>query len=120
MKKSWNKCGPALMAFNRTALFLGMATLGTASALAADPAKIDWSKIKATEVTLFYPGQSSYEWLRSTAHQGANRKVQQGAACVSCHDEKDAEKELGEKLVKAGPLEPSPVKGKSGYKDLKV
>lgn len=27
---------------------------------------------------------------------------------------------MGEKLVKGGPLEPMPVKGKDGYKDLKV
>jgi hypothetical protein len=69
---------------------------------------------------LFYPGQSSYEWLTSRAHEGAANRVKRGDACTSCHDEQDAEKELGEKLVQAGPLEPMPVKGKEGYKDLKV
>jgi hypothetical protein len=93
---------------------------GHGSAVAADPAKINWSKIPATHVPLFYPGQSSLEWLSSDAHEGAAKKVKSGVACTSCHDEKDAEKELGEKLVKAGPLEPMPVKGKEGYKDLKV
>lgn len=86
---------------------------------AADPAKIDWAKVPTANITLFYPGQSSYEWLRSKAHGGA-RKVALGTACVYCHDEADAEKELGNKLVKAGPLEPMPVAGKSGYKDLSV
>ena len=90
------------------------------AAVAADPAKINWAKIPVTHVGLFYPGQSSLEWLSSSAHEGAGNRVRGGAACVSCHDEKDAEKELGEKLVKAGPLEPMPVKGKDGYKDLKV
>jgi hypothetical protein len=33
-------------------------------ALAADLATIDWSKVPVANVTLFYPGQSSYEWLR--------------------------------------------------------
>ncbi len=89
-------------------------------AAAADPAKIDWSKIPATTVPLFYPGQSSLEWLSSEAHEGAGKSVMNGKACSSCHDEKDAEKELGEKLVKGGPLEPMPVAGKEGYKDLKV
>jgi len=110
----------------KTALFARMAAIGTIGLLAngtvsaADPAKINWSKIPVANMTLFYPGQSSLEWLTSSAHEGAGNKVKNGVSCVSCHDEKDAEKELGEKLVKAGPLEPMPVKGKSGYKDLKV
>lgn len=108
MKKSVLATGIALM----------FCSIGGASA--ADPAKIDWSKIKASSIVLFYPGQSSYEWLRSPAHKGANKEVARGDACVSCHDEEDAEKDMGNKLVKAGPLEPMPIKGKSGYKDLSV
>lgn len=109
-----------------TLLFAQVAALGaigvfaSGHATAADPAKINWSKIPATTVHLFYPGQSSLEWLSSDAHEGAGKSVKAGKACTSCHDEKDAEKELGEKLVKAGPLEPMPVAGKEGYKDLKV
>lgn len=102
------------------AIALGLAVFGMGSAAAADPAKINWSKIKATTIPLFYPGQSSYEWLRSDAHKGANKEVKRGDSCVSCHDEEDAEKDLGEKLVKAGPLEPMPIKGKSGHKDLSI
>ena len=102
------------------AMSLSLAVLGLGTAMAADPAKIDWSKIKATSVALFYPGQSSYEWLRSDAHKGASKEVIRGDSCVSCHDEKDAEKEIGNKLVKGGPLEPTPVKGKNGYVDLSV
>jgi hypothetical protein len=97
----------------------GIATLFAGSASAADPAKIDWGKITPSNIGMFYPGQSSYEWLRSKAHGGAP-KVKQGQACVYCHDESDAEQVLGNKLVKAGPLEPMPVAGKSGYKDLSV
>ena len=102
------------------ALGVGLAVLAMGTATAADPAKIDWSTIKATSVPLFYPGQSSYEWLRSDAHKGANGKVEKGQSCVSCHDEKDAEKDLGDALVKAGRLEPAPVKGKNGFVDLSV
>ncbi len=39
--------------------------LPAGGALAADAAAIDWSAIPATTVALFYPGQSTYEWLRS-------------------------------------------------------
>ena len=109
-----------------TLLFAQVAAIGTLGVFAsghvaaADPAKINWSKIPVTTVHLFYPGQSSLEWLSSDAHEGAGKSVRNGKSCTSCHDEKDAEKELGEKLVKAGPLEPMPVAGKEGYKDLKV
>jgi len=106
--------------FAQVAMLGIIAAFASGRAAAADPAKINWSKIPATRVTLFYPGQSSLEWLSSDAHEGAGKSVKAGKACSSCHDEKDAEKELGEKLVKAGPLEPMPVAGKEGHKDLKV
>lgn len=105
----------------KSALAFGMvlAFFGAGTAVAADPAKIDWSPIAATVVPLFYPGQSSYEWLRSDAHKGA-ASVVRGKACAACHEESDAEKVMGNAIVKGGPLEPVPVKGKSGYKDLQV
>ena len=98
----------------------GVMAMATSSAMAADPAKISWSTVPATPVALFYPGQSSYEWLRSDGHQGASRQVKRGDACVACHDEAQAEADMGAKLVKAGPLEPTPVAGKPGHVDLKV
>lgn len=104
----------------RTLVLLSLALLGASSTQASDPAKINWNKIPVAKLSLFYPGQSSYEWLRSDAHKGANKETQRGDACVSCHDEPTAEKDLGAKLVKGGPLEPSPVPGKSGSIDLKV
>jgi hypothetical protein len=104
----------------RLALTLGAIALAANAAMAADPAKIKWSSVPVTKMTLFYPGQSSYEWLRSKGHEGASRQVQRGDACVSCHDEPGAEKELGANLVKANRLEPTPVAGKPGSVDLKV
>jgi hypothetical protein len=86
------------------------------SAIAADVATIDWSKIPSTTVSLFFPGQSSYEWLRKD-HPGASA-VQADQPCVTCH--KGQETKLGAKLVKGGPLEPTPVEGKTGQVDLKV
>ena len=104
----------------KTALFLSLAIIGTGYALAADPAKINWSKVPATTIPMFYPGQSTYEWLRSDEHKNAAKEVKRGDACMSCHDEKDAEKDIGNKIVKGIKLEPMPIPGKSGYKDLKV
>ncbi len=96
------------------------ALLAAGFAIGADPNAINWSAIPVTTVPLFYPGVSSYEWLRSDGHKGAARRVASGAACVSCHDETDAEKGLGNELVKGGRLEPTPVKGKNGHVDLSV
>lgn len=93
-------------------LALALAAISAEPALAADPATIDWSKLPASTVTLFYPGQSSYEWLRNNHKDGKDGKgakaVQRGETCIKCHV--GEEKELGAKLVMAGPLEPTPVK----------
>lgn len=102
---------------NKSAFILAWAALTAGPALAADPAGIDWSKIPAKTVTLFYPGQSSYEWLRTDNHPGA-KLVLDGNTCAMCHTGK--EKDKGDKLVKGGPLEPTPVKGKNGYVELSV
>ena len=100
----------------RFGLMIGLTAFVAAPALAADPAKINWSKVPVSNVTLFYPGQSSYEWLRTSAHPGA-KSVESGQACLTCHV--GTEKKLGDKIVKGGPLEPTPVKGKNGTVDLK-
>ena len=57
----------------RTALGLvsAMALMGSAGPVfAADPQAIDWSKIPAKSIVLFYPGQSTYNWLTSPEPQG--------------------------------------------------
>lgn len=53
--------------------------------LAADPAAIDWKSVPTKTVNLFYPGQSSFQWLNSAEHPGA-QMVKTGGACVTCHD----------------------------------
>ena len=105
--------------FRALALACGLAAWHAAPALAADAARIDWAKVPAAKITLFYPGQSTYEWLRTKGHGGAS-KVAKGQACTQCHDESDAEEELGAKNVKGGPLEPAPVAGKNGSVALNV
>jgi hypothetical protein len=103
----------------RVVCVLGVTAVVAGSAMAADPAKIDWDKVPAKTVTLFYPGQSSYQWLNGD-HKGGKgaEAVKKGQACARCHE--DEEKKLGDALVKGGPLEPTPVKGKNGWVDLSV
>lgn len=88
------------------------------AALAADPAAIDWSKIRTKTVTLFYPGQSTYQWLRSRDHKRAYKKVLKGDSCVSCHEEEEAD--MGNLIVAGKRLEPAPIPGKNGTIELAV
>ena len=92
-------------------------TLGGSSAL-ADVANIDWSAAPAKKITLFYPGQSSYQWLRSSKHKRANKKTAQGEACLSCHEGEEAD--IGNLIVTGDRLEPNPIPGKEGIKELSV
>ena len=79
------------------ALGLGaVAALGWAGAAQAEP-PADWSAIPTETVTLFYPGQSAYDWLRSPDHKRAFTKVTEGDACISCHE--GEEKDMGDFIV---------------------
>jgi hypothetical protein len=104
----------------RNGFWLGAFACAAVPAMAADPVTIDWAKIPPASVILFYPGQSSYEWLRSDVHgKGKGAKaVREGGTCVKCHE--GDEKVMGDNIVKGGALEPTPVKGKNGSLELKV
>ncbi|MGH8635252.1 MAG: ethylbenzene dehydrogenase-related protein [Burkholderiales bacterium] len=81
----------------------------------SDSGTLDWKRVPTTTVTLFYPAQSSYQWVRSADHPGSSM-VATGGACVTCHN--GQEEKLGSKLVKANALEPTPVDGKNGVIQL--
>lgn len=83
--------------------------------LTSDSTGVDWKGVPTTTITLFYPAQSSYQWVRSANHPGSS-VVATGGACVTCH--KGQEEKLGNKLVKANALEPTPVDGKNGVIQL--
>lgn len=97
----------------------GLAVMSAGTASAADPATIDWTGVPAQTITLFYPGQASYEWVRNDHKGGKGGKAAAGGqACAKCHE--GEEKDLGASIVKGGALEPTPVKGKNGSVDLTV
>ncbi len=102
----------------KSVLVLAVAALSATYAVAADPAKIDWTAVPGKTLTLFYPGQSSHEWLQSDAHKKGAEAIKKGKACTYCHE--DEEKKMGASLVKGGPLEPTPVKGKNGSVEVQV
>jgi len=106
-------------------LFVFAAIAGSCAVLGVAPSEItgprlfgfpgDWEKIPAKTVTLFYPGQTSWEHLTSAAHPGAQAI---DAGCATCHT--GQEKALGAKLVQAGPRETDPIAGKAPSVDLTV
>ena len=103
----------------------GAAAEGGAGA-AAQPAAaggeglgIDWSSVPEREITIFYPGQTSIEWvLNGRDHGGARPFDKGGARCVTCHDKETAD--MGKKMVTGEKAEPTPIPGKRGSIPVKV
>jgi len=96
-------------------MFFALFLLHT-SLLADSVSAINWDKVDKTEQTLFYPGQSSWEWLL-TKHDGA-KSVRKGAPCLECHE--DEEKDMGKLIASGKKLEPSPIEGKPGSVNISV
>jgi hypothetical protein len=93
------------------------APVAAAAAVAAAPAAaggtdIDWSSVEATEVVLFYPGQSSMEWVLNGRDHGGARPLKAGDRCLDCHE--GEESAIGDLIVSGEKLEPNPISGKRG------
>ncbi|MGR9052875.1 MAG: ethylbenzene dehydrogenase-related protein [Gammaproteobacteria bacterium] len=84
--------------------------------LSATAHAVDWSSVQARKITLFYPGQSSWEWLL-TQHKGA-ALIKAGQFCLQCHA--DTQQDMGQKIIKGEVLEPEPTAGKAGAIELEV
>lgn len=94
-----------------TAPALAGATAATANGAASF--NVDWDKAGSRDITLFYPGQTSMEWvLNGRDHGGARAFVKSGDTCASCHDQETAA--MGEKMVTGEKAEPTPIPGKRG------
>ncbi|MGB7502869.1 MAG: ethylbenzene dehydrogenase-related protein, partial [Azonexus sp.] len=100
---------------------IAVAVIGMFIAGGACAAPPDWSKVPERKVKLFYPGQSSLEWVMNKAdHSAVPDIVDKKRACAKCH-EGDAN-EIGDKIVAGKPvgsskvvLEPKPPAGKVGW-----
>ncbi len=74
---------------------------------------VDWSKAGSREITLFYPGETSIEWVMTGKdHGGARPFLNGGDRCVTCHDKETAD--MGNKMVTGKKAETSPIPGKRG------
>ena len=77
---------------------------------------VDWQTVPGQKITLFYPGQASWEWLL-TDHKGA-ALIKAGQSCPVCHN--GMQHEMGQKIVEGKLLEPTPIAGKTGAIELEV
>ncbi len=60
---------------------------------------VDWQAVPQQELTLFHPGQVSWEWLLTPAdHPGASG-IRGGSTCRTCHEGQQAD--IGTSLAKA-------------------
>jgi len=74
---------------------------------------VDWNKASAREITIFYPGQTSIEWVLNGKFHGGSRPFDKGGErCVVCHDKETAD--MGAKIVSGEKAEDSPIPGKRG------
>ena len=71
----------------------------------------DWSGVATQTITLFYPGQASYEWVQNgREHGGARPFTKGGDHCSTCHAKEL--NDMGTKIVTGTKLEPTPIPGK--------
>ncbi|MDP2825701.1 MAG: ethylbenzene dehydrogenase-related protein [Sulfuritalea sp.] len=95
-----------------------LAALIVGPAMATDASKLKWDGVPKSQITLFYPGQSTQEWMLSAAHKAGATGTAEGKNCQECH--KDEEADLGKVIVSGKKLEPNPIPGKSGSIKLTV
>ncbi|WP_052473287.1 NapC/NirT family cytochrome c [Sulfuritalea hydrogenivorans] len=94
---------------------------GAAAPAASAITALDWSKVPARQVKVFYPGQAGLEWVMNKAdHSSAADIIEKKRACAKCH-EGDAN-EVGAAIVAGKPvgvsktvMEPNPPAGKVGF-----
>jgi len=89
-----------------------------AGAAPAATGGIDWSGVPAKTVTLFYPGQASFEWIQTGKDHGGARPFNKGDRCSECHAKEV--KDMGAKIVSGDKAETTPIPGKRAFVDLQV
>ena len=93
-------------------------------------AEVDWGSVDSTTVKVFYPGVASWGFMTGKDHgTGGNVVRKLGKACADCHVGKDGAYDIKSDKIISGelnkvdsgdPLEPDPLSGMPGFKDVTV
>ncbi len=83
-----------------------------AGSAAVAGATVDWSAIEAREVVLFFPGQTSMEWILKGSDHGGKRAFTKGDRCFECHEEEEVD--IGDIIVVGEKAEDAPIPDKRG------
>lgn len=108
-------------------VLLVLACSGVSNVIAGE---VDWASIEGKTIKVFYPGVSSFDYLRGVDHgTGAAPVKTMKKACAECHVSKTGEYDINADKIIAGnlnkaksgePLEPEPVPGMPGFKEVEV
>lgn len=80
---------------------------------------VNWNNASKRDITIFYPGETSIEWVLNGRDHGGARPFSKGEErCVTCHDAETAD--MGQKLVTGEKAESTPIPGKRGSIPVKV
>jgi len=96
------------------------------SSVAAE--EVDWGTIEAKTIKVFYPGQSSWQFMKGKDHGTGGPPVKtMKKSCAACHVGKTGEYDINADQIISGelkkvktkkPLEPQPLSGMPGFKDV--
>ncbi len=80
---------------------------------------VDWNAVPARTVTLFYPGQASFEWIQNGKDHGGSRAfTKAGDRCSTCHA--NEVKSMGELIASGEKAEETPIPGKRPHVEIAV
>ncbi len=107
-----------------TAVFVSLIALWNNIPVTARARDIDWGKVQANKIVLFYPGVASWEFLTSDDHRLGGREIKKTKKeCRYCHLSRAGELDLKADEIASGtvrmkmshnPFEPEPIPGKKG------
>lgn len=93
-------------------------------------AEVDWASIDGKTIKVFYPGVSSFDFLKGNDHgTGAAPVKTMKKACAECHVSKTGEYDINADKIIAGslnkaksgePLEPEAMPGMPGFKEVEL
>lgn len=88
----------------------GVLLAGMLAAASADA--VDWGSVPGNSIIMFYPGQTSWEFILTPSDHDGAEKFRGGKDCLECHE--DEESDMGKDTVSGKKHESNPIPDKPG------